>query len=279
VVSFAAQILYTFSATCGTNDAECTPLWTARTDGGIDSSPTIEDGVIYVGSSAEATDGDQVWLSAFPADCAKVCRPLWQADIPLLGPEVASSPTVADGMVYEVADLVWAFPVGCGVGGAMCQPLWAYPWKTETVGINTPVAAFNRFLYGYLTATCASSFVPSAPVLWPPLWTAQPGPSDETTTVFTSGPTIANGVVFAPVDARFGPHLYAYRTVGCTFTCQRPLAAVAWPRFGATFSSAVSSDRSSEGGPPSVAGGVVYAPGGWPGVTVVAFALPPQASE
>ena len=310
-VAASNGILYTFSATCGTNDAECTPLWTARTAGGIDSSPTVQDGVIYVGSSADATDGDQVWLSAFPVDCAKVCRPLWQADIPLHGPEVASSPTVADGMVYEVAGLVWAFPVGCGVGGAMCQPLWAYPWKTETVGINTPVVASgqeiyslsgfgvldsparcpkvtnvatvpggrvcelngepdwwgrtwpsdqwsvalyrgylfsssNRLLYGYLTAACASSFVPSAPVLCPPLWTAQPGLPDETTTVFTSGPSIANGVVFAPVDARSGRHLYAYRTVGCTFTCQRPLAAVAWPRFAATFSPAVSSDRSSE---------------------------------
>ncbi len=230
-MSFAAQILYTFSATCGTNDAECTPLWTARTDGGIDSSPTIEDGVIYVGSSAEATDGDQVWLSAFPADCAKVCRPLWQADIPLLGPEVASSPTVADGMVYEVADLVWAFP-----GGRLCElngepDWWGGTWPSDQWSValyrGYLFSSFNRFLYGYLTATCASSFVPSAPVLWPPLWTAQPGPSDETTTVFTSGPTIANGVVFAPVDARFGPHLYAYRTVGCTFTCQRPLAAVA----------------------------------------------------
>ncbi len=85
--------LYAFKAD-GCGQASCAPLWIAQT-GSFVSSPTVANGVVYVGS------GDHK-LYAFKADgCGQVsCVPLWTAQT---GGGV-SSPAVANGVVYVGSD-------------------------------------------------------------------------------------------------------------------------------------------------------------------------------
>jgi outer membrane protein assembly factor BamB len=78
------------------------PLWTASTDGGK-SSPSVADGVVYVGSLAA---GLLAFSAAGSANCSGVpytylqgmtCTPLWTA---ATGRQDGSSPAVAGGVVY-----------------------------------------------------------------------------------------------------------------------------------------------------------------------------------
>ena len=67
--------------------------WTAATGGFIDSSPTVANGMVYVGS-------DDGTLYAFKTSCGNAsCAPVWTAPTPSHN-KIRSSPAVAKGMVY-----------------------------------------------------------------------------------------------------------------------------------------------------------------------------------
>ena len=77
--------------------------WTATTGGGIDSSPAVANGVVYVGS------GDDKLYAFKAAGCGQpTCLPLWTATT---GGEIYSSPAVANGVVYvgSLDDKLYAF--------------------------------------------------------------------------------------------------------------------------------------------------------------------------
>jgi outer membrane protein assembly factor BamB len=86
---------------CGPTTA-CAPLWTSAIGGpsydiSAGSSPTVANGVVYVGS---ADDNLYAFDAAGTKGCSgtpKTCAPLWTATT---GGEVESSPAVANGMVY-----------------------------------------------------------------------------------------------------------------------------------------------------------------------------------
>ncbi len=66
-------------------------------------------------------------LFAYPVDCGDPCTPTWQATTGRALSRIA----VADGVAYvaematgEPGARVYAFEVGCGSGGAACEPLW-----------------------------------------------------------------------------------------------------------------------------------------------------------
>ena len=107
--------LYAFDAAgvdgCSGSPKTCTPLWTfdavANLFGHTESSPTVADGVVYVGFNRQGgmspTDGA---LYAFDAagvigceDVTNTCAPLWTAPTDDFG-EIVSTPSVADGVVY-----------------------------------------------------------------------------------------------------------------------------------------------------------------------------------
>ncbi len=86
----------------------------------IDSTPAVDDGVVYVGSAT----GDKLY--AFAVGCGTggaTCSPLWTGST---GGAINSSPAVADGVVYVGSGdhKLYAFEVGCATGGAACTPLW-----------------------------------------------------------------------------------------------------------------------------------------------------------
>jgi outer membrane protein assembly factor BamB len=103
-VGSADKKLYAFDATpersaCSSATPKvCSALWTAATGSVVFSSPSIENGVVFVGSSDKkvyAFDG-----VGGPGNCSgtpKTCTPLWSY---LTGYAVFSSPTPAAGGVY-----------------------------------------------------------------------------------------------------------------------------------------------------------------------------------
>ena len=86
--------LYAFDANHCAAARVCGPTWVGNTGGPVTSSPTVANGVVYVGSS----DGR---LYAFQASGCNApggsCAPMWRAFTS--GP-VSSSPAVASGLVY-----------------------------------------------------------------------------------------------------------------------------------------------------------------------------------
>ena len=102
-----------------------TPLWQSTSLAQILDTPTVANGIVYVGSqtSFDSNDGK---LDVFSADgCGKpVCQPLWQG---LAGPEsiLMSSPTVAGGVVYvgSFGHKLFAFDAN-GCGAKKCKPIW-----------------------------------------------------------------------------------------------------------------------------------------------------------
>jgi outer membrane protein assembly factor BamB len=205
--------------------------WTATTGNGIDSSPAVANGVVYVGSY----DGK---LYAYAVGCASgggTCTPLWTATT---GGAIDSSPAVANGVVYvgSMDHKLYAYAVGCASGGGTCTPLW-----TATTGswiFSAPAVAngvvyvggYDGKLYAYAVG-CASGGGTCTP-----LWTAATG------NWIDSSPAVANGVVYV---GSMDHKLYAY-AVGCASgggTCT--------PLWTATTGGMVYSS-------PAVANGVVY---------------------
>jgi outer membrane protein assembly factor BamB len=87
--------LYAFNAATGQT------LWSAATSGPIYSSPTVANGVVYIGSSP-------IYLLNFYAFNAATGQPLWTAGV---GAWVSCSAAVANGMVYvaEFNGALYAF--------------------------------------------------------------------------------------------------------------------------------------------------------------------------
>src|SRR4029453_17037661 len=101
-----------------------TPLWQSPPLSIVDSSPTVANGVVYVGSGLVSPNG--VYAFAAKGCGAPICEPLWYG--PTEG-TVDNSPAVANGVVYAAGGTgfddgkLYAFAAG-GCGQRVCQPLW-----------------------------------------------------------------------------------------------------------------------------------------------------------
>ena len=230
---------------CSGTPKSCTPLWSA-TIGPSFSSPTVANGVVYVGSD----DGN---LYAFDAagttNCSgtpKSCAPLWSATT---GNSVESSPAVASGVVYVGSDdgNLYAFDAAgttnCSGSPKSCAPLWR---ATAPTSFSSPavvngivyVGAGDHKLYAFDaagTTNCSGS-----PKSCTPLWSATTGDY-----VFSS-PAVANGVVYVGSEDR---KLYAFDAAGTINCSGSPKSCTAL--WSATTGNTVYSS-------PAVANGVVY---------------------
>lgn len=222
----------------GCGQALCTqPLWRSTSLAQIVDSPTVSNGIVYVGSQT-SFDNNNGRLNAFAAaGCGQdVCAPLWQGKA---GKEsiLESSPVVADGVVYVGAfdGRLYAFDAqGCG-GAKLCDPLWT--GRAHGTIESTPlvaggvvyIGADDGKLYAFDAAGCGASSCE-------PLWTGKlPGPA------FESSPAIVDGVVY--IGAAHG--LAAFDAAGCgVSTCAALWQAVDQNQFF--------------GGSPAVADGRVY---------------------
>lgn len=139
--------LWAYSADgCG-SDICVTPLWQSTSLAQILDSPTVANGIVFVGSQTDSDNNDGK-LNAFAASgCGQaVCAPLWQGDA---GPDsiLESSPTVADGVVYVGAfdGKLYAFAAN-GCGKPLCAPLWT--GSTGGSIESTPLASKGMVFVG-----------------------------------------------------------------------------------------------------------------------------------
>lgn len=221
----------------GCGRALCTrPLWTSTDLAQIVDSPTVANGLVYVGSQTSFTSNDGR-LNAFDAaGCgASVCSPLWQG---LAGKDsiLESSPAVADGTVFVGAfdGRLYAFGAD-GCGALTCKPLW-----TATTGASIEssptvsggvvyVGSDDGNLYAFDAAGCGAARCD-------PLWVGAIG-----SPVFSSSPAVAHGMVFIG-----SAHVLAsFPAAGCG-------AASCAPAWTGAF------DQDFFGGSPAVAGKNVY---------------------
>ncbi|TML01140.1 MAG: hypothetical protein E6G40_03935 [Actinobacteria bacterium] len=229
-------VLWAYPAS-GCGQSLCTtPLWKSTSLAQIIDSPTVSNGIVYVGSQTNFNSNDGK-LNAFSASgCGQsVCAPLWQG---LAGPQsiLESSPAVSNGVVFvgSFDGKLYAFNAN-GCGQATCRPLWtaatgASIESTPTVaGGRVFIGSDDRKLYAFKAAGCGQSRCR-------PVWTGALG-----SPVFQSSPAVRNGVVY--IGAQHA--LSAFNASGCGQpTCQPLWQAVDTLNFF--------------DGSPAVAGGHVY---------------------
>jgi outer membrane protein assembly factor BamB len=230
------------------NVASLTQRWTATTGAGIYSSPSVVDGVLYVGSTDHkfyAFDAAGVTnCSGTPTSCA----PLWTATT---GGGIYSSPAVAAGIVYVGSDdgNLYAFDAAgvtnCSGSPKTCAPLWT---ATTSGGFSSPTVV-GGVVYvggrdpGKLFAFDAAGVTncSGTPKVCAPLWE-----SAQTGREIYSSPAVVGGVVYIGAN---DSNLYAFDAAGVTNCSGTPkVCAPLWtgPTGEGIFSS------------PAVVGGVVY---------------------
>jgi outer membrane protein assembly factor BamB len=233
-------------------------LWTYTTGGAVQSSPSVVNGVVYVGSNdgnvyaLKASTGALLWsqpgvggsdncspavangvvylnlyatVSALNASTGSL---LWSYDD---NGGIVSSPAVANGVVYGTA-----MNLGYALSASTGAPLW-----TDSFGqriIHPPAVASGVFYTGNLISPNFWAINASTgAVLW--IFTS---PCGDYCGAFDSSPAVANGVVYASSD---DGNLYALNASTGTLLWDYPIGQ----------------GEGETGAQPAVADGVVYADG------------------
>ena len=170
------------------NVSRLVPDWKAGTGGGIDSSPAVANGVVYVGS-------DDGRLHAFKVDTG---ASLWGPNAGRTGGQIRSSPAVDNGVVYVGSGdgKLYAFDATNG------QLLWSA--AIGTFIRSSPTVANGKIyigsddnkLYAFNASGCIGS------ITCRPLWTASTGGI-----IYYSSPAVVNGIVYIGSEDH---NLYAF---------------------------------------------------------------------
>jgi len=155
--------------------------WKAGTGGGIDSSPAVDNGIVYVGS-------DDGRLHAYNVSTG---TSTWDPTAGGTGGQIRSSPAVANGVVYVGSDdgKLYAFKADTGTllwstaVGTTGRPIRSSPAFANGV---IYVGSEDGKLYAFSSSVCAGSHKPCQP-----LWTAS---TDGI--IYYSSPAVVNGMVY-----------------------------------------------------------------------------------
>jgi len=230
-------------AECAASQGACDPLWSSPMAVGT-SSPTVKDGVVYVGSQASG-------VYAFAAGgCARpVCKPLW------IGPTngyVLNSPAVARGLVYagDSSGYLYAFDArGCGQAApaaASTPPTCKARWRgaaANPIYDSSPVV-HGGFVYTTSYAASPNSFLEVFDAAGCGAEVCQPAWRGIGGHYLNSAPAVAYGNVY--LGSGDGTML-VYPAKGCG----RATCPATWFGFAAGPVATLES-------PPMVANGVVY---------------------
>jgi outer membrane protein assembly factor BamB len=222
VVYVGSDKLYAFSVAAGNANCTttgtlpiktCTPLWTGTLGRGTSSSPSVANGVVYIGSvngklyafSAAAGSTNCITTGAPPV---KTCTPLWTgATGSIIGD---SSPAVANGLVYvgSFDNKLYAFSAAAGSTNCTttgtppvttCTPLWTgatgFSIRSSPAVANgvVYVGSADTKLYAFGAAAGSTNCTTSGT---PPVTTCTPLRTVATANQVNSSPAVANGVVY-----------------------------------------------------------------------------------
>ena len=98
--------LYAFDRGC---QVQCDYTWVSTLNGPVTAAPAITGGVVYITSNAESAKLYAFDAAGDPSLCSaglQICRPLWTAAV---AGNDATSPAVADGVVYVAGEEIYAF--------------------------------------------------------------------------------------------------------------------------------------------------------------------------
>lgn len=212
--NFGAGHIYAFSASgttnCSGTPKTCEPLWSSSSVGPIVSSPTVANGMVYVGSMDKNLYAFSAAGSTNCAGSPKYCAPLWMA--PTGGTIYASSPAVAYNAVYVGAadGKVYSFSsrgtANCTGTPKTCAPLWTGATGSPIDDSSPAVAngvvyigSVNNNLYAFAAdgrTNCSGT--PSA---------CTPLRALAATGMINSSPAVADGVVYITTESNL---LYAF---------------------------------------------------------------------
>jgi outer membrane protein assembly factor BamB len=238
---------------CSGSPKRCMPLWTTTTTNGtIESSPAVTNGVIYIGDSNFVLYAFDAAGSTNCSGSPKTCAPLWTSAIGSAnGGSLFASPAVSDGIVYFSANQLFAFDAAgstnCSGSPKVCAPLWTAATASAGSLFTTSPGVANGIVYVgsndsklYAFDATGSVNCSGTPKTCAPLWTAATGGQ------LFSSPAIANGVTYVgSLDFK----LYAFDAAGNTNCSGSPKTCA--PLWTATTGGQVFSS-------PAVANGVVY---------------------
>jgi outer membrane protein assembly factor BamB len=187
--------LVAYPTTCVRTRGQCTARWIDFVSDGPLTTPVVESGVVYAGSSTGS-------VYAFPALCSKSsCAPLW---VGAAGQRPLSAPAVNSDFVYVAANTLSAFPAGCGTGDAECPPAWTAALHDPAV-VGAPAVGGGLVVVGTQGRDGrVMAFQAACSARCDPVWVGETG--GPTTGVVISGGTVytvARGEVFAfPLSCR-----------------------------------------------------------------------------
>jgi hypothetical protein len=118
-----------------------------------------------------------------------------------------STPVVRGGIVYVVADRLYAFPADCGSGGVMCRPLWT--GEIGTARRNPPVVTGSVVVVSAGGLVAFPTHCGTGGDSCDPLWTADPPPPGKPPESFLTGFS-ALAAAGETVYAAGGDGLYAF---------------------------------------------------------------------
>jgi hypothetical protein len=204
---------------CGSD--QCRPLWTAQLSNGAFTTPAVANGLVFISSAGSVENGIGRLYAFKAAGCGRAtCPPVWTAPVPNVG----SSPTVADGVLYIVSSdgRLLAF-AAAGCGRATCGPLWSGNLKSSAqaapaVANGLVYATSSDRLIAFRAAGCGQ-------LTCPPVWASIPVAGSDTGAglIQEVGPTVSGDkVYFASVDFSSPDGktstIYAYSSTGCAAT-------------------------------------------------------------
>jgi hypothetical protein len=117
---------FVFKTKCSTGGGTCAATWTAQLGGWNHASPAVTDTTAYF------VTGRRIY--AYAVGCVtsgRTCKPLWQSGRHPVGGGYASSPAIANGVLYigsqgkyQQNGRLLAFDANCATDGSVCLALW-----------------------------------------------------------------------------------------------------------------------------------------------------------
>lgn len=152
-------------------------LWSATTGGAVSSSPAVSGDAVYVGS-------DDNTLSAFASSTGSL---LWSVSVDTTFAGISSAPTVANGIIY-VASTVAVYSYDAGDGSL----LWSAPTPTSDALSAPAFAGGLVYVASYADATVWAYQADTGALAWS---TAVPGTHSPCTSA-ASSPAVVDAVVY-----------------------------------------------------------------------------------